>query len=287
MNWKRFIICLLFGWLGVHKFMEKKTGMGLLYLFTFGLFGIGWIVDCILYFPSKTSKSNDKKILPWVLSVLAILFALVFLPSFSSLLFLVAAALIIPIDPWQDKIRGLLKGKIRPIAAGVMAAIALFTVPTAKTPENPEIPIESPSVVTMTETATEMSTNMPEEKSAATVLPSETTAVEPTVKSTTKPTESMGTEEATPSASAALSEKPKETETVQKTEEPVISEEAQKTETPEEKGREYILNTNTGKFHYPSCSSVKDIKESNKKVFNGTRDEVIDEGYEPCGKCHP
>ncbi len=30
-----------------HKFYEGKIGMGLLYLFTFGLFGIGWIVDII------------------------------------------------------------------------------------------------------------------------------------------------------------------------------------------------------------------------------------------------
>lgn len=45
--WTDFVICLLFGWLGVHKFREKKIGMGILYLCTFGLFCIGWFVDCI------------------------------------------------------------------------------------------------------------------------------------------------------------------------------------------------------------------------------------------------
>ncbi len=30
-----------------HKFYEGKFGLGLLYLFTAGLFGIGWIVDII------------------------------------------------------------------------------------------------------------------------------------------------------------------------------------------------------------------------------------------------
>jgi len=49
----------------------------------------------------------------------------------------------------------------------------------------------------------------------------------------------------------------------------------------------YILNTNTGKFHKPSCSSVKDMKDYNKQEFTGTRDDVIAMGYEPCGKCHP
>lgn len=39
------ILCILFGYFGAHKFYEGKTGMGLLYLFTFGLFGIGWIID--------------------------------------------------------------------------------------------------------------------------------------------------------------------------------------------------------------------------------------------------
>ena len=34
----------------------------------------------------------------------------------------------------------------------------------------------------------------------------------------------------------------------------------------------YILNTNTGKFHNPSCSSVNQMNESNKQVFQGTRD---------------
>ena len=41
------ILCLLFGIIGVHYFYVGKIGMGLLYLFTGGLFGIGWIVDII------------------------------------------------------------------------------------------------------------------------------------------------------------------------------------------------------------------------------------------------
>lgn len=49
----------------------------------------------------------------------------------------------------------------------------------------------------------------------------------------------------------------------------------------------YILNTNTRKFHYPSCSSVKRMKESNKREFVGDRQELINKGYSPCGNCHP
>ncbi len=50
---------------------------------------------------------------------------------------------------------------------------------------------------------------------------------------------------------------------------------------------DYIMNTNTKKFHYPSCSSVSDMKEKNKKEFTGSRDELINIGYKPCSRCHP
>lgn len=51
--------------------------------------------------------------------------------------------------------------------------------------------------------------------------------------------------------------------------------------------KDYVLNTNSMKFHKTSCSSVKDIAEWNRKDFTGTRDEVIAMGYQPCGKCNP
>jgi len=50
---------------------------------------------------------------------------------------------------------------------------------------------------------------------------------------------------------------------------------------------DYVLNTNTHKFHYPDCRSVGQMAEHNKKYFTGTRHEVIDMGYDPCGNCHP
>lgn len=56
---------------------------------------------------------------------------------------------------------------------------------------------------------------------------------------------------------------------------------------PEPIGTDYVLNTNSKKFHYPSCSSVDQMSEKNKAFFNGTRDELISRGYDPCGRCHP
>lgn len=52
-------------------------------------------------------------------------------------------------------------------------------------------------------------------------------------------------------------------------------------------GQSYILNTNTKKFHYPSCDSVRQMKESNKQFYTGSRSDVIAKGYVPCKKCNP
>jgi len=49
----------------------------------------------------------------------------------------------------------------------------------------------------------------------------------------------------------------------------------------------YILNTSTKKFHHPHCSSVKMMSDKNKQETAMTRDEVIGQGYDPCGRCNP
>ncbi len=55
----------------------------------------------------------------------------------------------------------------------------------------------------------------------------------------------------------------------------------------ESHGITYVLNTNTKKFHYPTCSSVDDMKEKNKQIYTGSREEVINMGYVPCKRCNP
>lgn len=47
-NTTRFFVTFFLGYFGVHKFLDKKYAMGILYLFTFGLFGIGWLIDVII-----------------------------------------------------------------------------------------------------------------------------------------------------------------------------------------------------------------------------------------------
>ena len=46
-KWVAFLLCLFLGGIGAHKFYEGKVGMGILYIFTGGLFFIGWLIDLI------------------------------------------------------------------------------------------------------------------------------------------------------------------------------------------------------------------------------------------------
>lgn len=74
------------------------------------------------------------------------------------------------------------------------------------------------------------------------------------------------------------------------TQAPVIVPDVTENDTPqnvEPVGMDYVVNTNTHKFHYPSCSSVNQMAEHNKMNYNGSRDELIAQGYEPCKRCNP
>lgn len=53
------------------------------------------------------------------------------------------------------------------------------------------------------------------------------------------------------------------------------------------KEKSYILNTRSQKFHLPECKNVADIAEHNKNTYVGTREDLIEDGYTPCGWCKP
>lgn len=46
-KWTALLLCILLGWLGIHRFYEGKIVSGFLYLCTLGFFGIGWLIDII------------------------------------------------------------------------------------------------------------------------------------------------------------------------------------------------------------------------------------------------
>jgi len=126
---------------------------------------------------------------------------------------------------------------------------------------------------TTTTTAAETTTEAePESKTSileavAALSPHETSAeaAETTEKRMKKPTE-------------AKTEKKPEKRTEKATEKKTAAPSAQKT---------YVLNKSTMKFHLPSCSSCSKIKAENKGSYTGSRDDLIGQGYSPCGNCHP
>ena len=49
----------------------------------------------------------------------------------------------------------------------------------------------------------------------------------------------------------------------------------------------YVLNTSSKKFHTPDCSGAASISEANRQEFAGSRQDLLDQGYAPCGACKP
>lgn len=58
---------------------------------------------------------------------------------------------------------------------------------------------------------------------------------------------------------------------------------------PEEDESEvsYVLNTSSRKFHLPTCSGASSMKKENREEYSGSREDLIAQGYEPCGTCKP
>lgn len=51
--------------------------------------------------------------------------------------------------------------------------------------------------------------------------------------------------------------------------------------------RSYVINKNSHVFHYEWCSAVKKMSEKNRVPFEGTRTELLEQGYDPCDICKP
>ena len=202
--------------------------------------------------------------------------------AFGSVILSLVGLLSLPISPIRniwDKTplhNGLVKGLI----FAVLFIIGVSILPNNTVEDNNNTTelsmVESYEDDTTKSITTEMTTEATTETTTTEIITTEATTETTTteVVTTDTTTEATTTEVATTEATTEATT----TEVV--TTEPTTTE-VTTTETT------YVLNMNTGKFHYPSCSSVDDMKESNKTYHTGSRDEVIGMGYSPCGRCNP
>lgn len=123
-----------------------------------------------------------------------------------------------------------------------------------------------------TEVSTEESTTL-----------SETTKEEPTTEEATTKKSEITTKKAEATSKKENTTKKTESTTKKKTEATTKKVE----NTTKESKITYVLNISTMKFHYKSCWAVDKIDEENYSTYKGTREEVIDMGYSPCGHCDP
>ena len=196
-----------------------------------------------------------------VLAVIAI-----FAHTFSGFLcFAVAAFILIPVNQLFEKLDSELDPKSRKRATAITAGIFLvcgllaFTTAGSHTTSSQE----PDSTATTTTTA------------VTTTTAAETTTT--TTKATTTTTTTTTTEATTTAAET----------TTAATEPPAPAQEETPAEQPAANVFTYVINTGSGIFHYPSCSSAKRISDANRSEYTGTRDDLIAQGYSPCGNCDP
>lgn len=129
---------------------------------------------------------------------------------------------------------------------------------------------------------------------AATEAPTESATEELTEATTEELTEATTeelTEATTEDLAEATAEATAESTGTEMPETPaeIIADESGSESVPDraDAAKDYVINKNTKKFHIPSCSSVSDIKDSNRWDYHGTREEIMEMGYIPCKRCNP
>lgn len=200
-----------------------------------------------------------------VLAVIAI-----FAHTFSGFLcFAVAAFIFIPVNRLFEKLDSELDPKYRKRATAITAGIFLVCGLLAFTTAGSHTTSSQKKDSTVTTTTTVVTT---------------TTATEPTTttKATTSTTKATTVTTTTTEATTTAAET-----TTAATEPAAPAQEETPAEQPAANVFTYVINTGSGIFHYPSCSSAKRISDANRSEYTGTRDDLIAQGYSPCGNCDP
>lgn len=196
-----------------------------------------------------------------VLAVIAI-----FAHTFSGFLcFAVAAFIFIPVNRLFEKLDSELDPKYRKRATAITAGIFLVCGLLAFTTAGSHATSSQKKDSTVTTTTTVVTTTTAAETTTTTTKATTTTTTTTTTEATTTAAET----------------------TTAATEPPAPAQEETPAEQPAANVFTYVINTGSGIFHYPSCSSAKRISDANRSEYTGTRDDLIAQGYSPCGNCDP
>ena len=216
----------------------------------------------------------------WILSIFFILSAMVYFPSFSSLISVLIVALVIPISKWQAILNKYIKGKLKLIIVIILALVTMFTAPNTEA--------NAPDDTTAT-TTTEASTDSTVESTSETTAASTT---EPTTAPTTEPPHTHSFSSATCTAPKTCSCGATEGEanghnwkdatyTSPKTCTVCGATEGTPLDVPGKEnyhGHVYTGGDKSTKYHYEADCAGKYSHEI-------TWEEVDHRGLEPCGTC--
>lgn len=204
-----------------------------------------------------------------VLAVIAI-----FAHTFSGFLcFAVAAFIFIPVNRLFEKLDSELDPKYRKRATAITAGIFLVCGLLAFTTAGSHTTSSQKKDSTVTTTTTVVTTTTAAETTTTTTKATTTTTTTTTTEATTTAAETT----------TAATEPPTEAPT----DPPAPAQEETPAEQPAANVFTYVINTDSRKFHYPSCSRAKEISDANRSEYTGTRDDLIAQGYDPCGTCKP
>ena len=60
-----FLLCIVLGWVGAHRFYVGKIGTGILWLCTFGIFSVGIIYDVVLIGTGEFRDFDGRRVYRW------------------------------------------------------------------------------------------------------------------------------------------------------------------------------------------------------------------------------
>jgi len=226
--------------------------------------------------PNKILRTIGNIIL-WILDIF---FLIMMIGSFisggtiSGILMIVAIIITNPLI--LNKIPSLKLKATVPISI-VLFFISIFTFPNIPDEDVIESETTTTTMITTTTIETEPTTTSTSLTTTTTESTTKATTTEPT---TTTVITTTTTPEPTTTTVTTTTATPEPTTTVTTT--TVLITEANNPVTSS-----YVLNTSTMKFHRPNCSYVDKIASENYATFDGSHDDVIAQGYEPCKKCNP